>query len=491
MKASVIVLSWNGVDYLESCLNAVLSQDYADFEVIVVDNGSTDGSADLVAERFPQVQLIRNERNLGFARGNNIGLRAATGDVLVLLNQDTVVHDGWLAALVAALKDPTVGIAGCKLLYPDGTLQHAGGEIAGPRCYSTHYGAHTADTGAFEQVCDVDFVTGAALALTRTTLKMVGELDEGFAPAYYEDVDWCYRCRAAGLRVSYVSQAVAMHYESASAPRSAYRSQYAFHHGRLRFLFKHSPLADLLNVFWPAELAWLSELGRPQELMAARAVYLELFLCLSDILRLRSDIAPEAVAQLVALLLSLRQASGEIEVPVAGPFLDRVTAELPEVESSTQEVTEPEGVDTPVSVEDVLEPSVQVAPPVHFVDRQQKLTALSEMWQLKEQPFTSNIPILGSAIAAFRAKFNEISTRWYVQPLIQQQNRFNVAVLEMLHCAHRRCESQLLTSAARQADTMRDAAGNIRELTLLAEHLAELEHELATLAQRLDTQSDE
>ena len=98
MKASVIVLSWNGMDYLEDCLKAVLSQDYAGFEVIVVDNGSTDGSADLVAERFPQVQLIRNERNLGFAAGNNVGLQAATGDVLILLNQDTVVQPGWLAA---------------------------------------------------------------------------------------------------------------------------------------------------------------------------------------------------------------------------------------------------------------------------------------------------------------------------------------------------------------------------------------------------------
>ena len=178
MKASVIILTWNGLDYIAACLDAVLAQDYADFEIIVVDNASTDGTADFVAEHYPQVQLIRNERNLGFAAGNNIGMRAATGDVLALLNQDTEVRPGWLEALVEMAVKPDVGIAGCKLLYPDGTIQHAGGRIVDARGSARHIGRGEEDAGQYDAVQDVDFVTGAALALTRATLTRIGPLDE-------------------------------------------------------------------------------------------------------------------------------------------------------------------------------------------------------------------------------------------------------------------------------------------------------------------------
>lgn len=130
---SAIVLSWNGKKYIADCLDALLAQDYAHLELLVVDNGSTDGTPELVAEQYPLVTLIRNGRNLGFAPGNNIGLRAATGDLLVLLNQDTRVQPGCLAALAATFADPSIGVAGCKLLYPDGTIQHAGGYLYGSR----------------------------------------------------------------------------------------------------------------------------------------------------------------------------------------------------------------------------------------------------------------------------------------------------------------------------------------------------------------------
>lgn len=263
MKASVIVLAWNGMDYLEPCLNAVFAQDYPDFEVIVVDNGSTDGSADFVAERFPQARLIRNERNLGYAAGNNVGLRAATGDVLVLLNQDTEVRPGWLRALVEALDDPTVGIAGCKIFYADGvTLQHAGGYFEWPLGLSFHYGDKEQDHGQYDVVREVDYVTGAAMGLRRVALNTVGLLDEGFFPGYFEDTDLCYRARASGYKVVYIPQAVLIHHESASFTSAHVGKPYLVFRGRFRFIFKHFTPGQIVDEFIPCQIARLAEMGK-------------------------------------------------------------------------------------------------------------------------------------------------------------------------------------------------------------------------------------
>src|SRR4051812_24488178 len=117
--ASVILPAWNGIDDLPACLAALAEQSHTPLEVIAVDNASSDGSADWIAEHYPAVRLIRNLENRSFGGACNSGLAAAQGDVLVLLNQDTVVQRQWLAALVEALADDvTIGIAGSKALYP-------------------------------------------------------------------------------------------------------------------------------------------------------------------------------------------------------------------------------------------------------------------------------------------------------------------------------------------------------------------------------------
>jgi GT2 family glycosyltransferase len=262
MKASVIVLSWNGMDYLEACLNAVLSQDYPDFEIIVVDNDSVDGSANFVAERYPQVQLIRNERNLGFAAGNNVGLRAAAGDILVLLNQDTAVQPGWLAALATTLEDETVGIVGCKILYPDGeTIQHAGGYLDWPLGLSFHHGCEERDTGQYDQARDVEYVTAAAMGIRRSVLATTGPFDEGFFPGYFEDADLCFRAQAAGYRVVYTPDAVVVHHESGSFERTLHGKPYLVFRSRFRFIFKHYTPAQIAEEFVPHQVSRLPDMG--------------------------------------------------------------------------------------------------------------------------------------------------------------------------------------------------------------------------------------
>jgi O-antigen biosynthesis protein len=315
LSASVIVLAWNGSSDLPECLDALLQQDSPAPEIIVVDNASTDDSAGLVARRYPQVRLIRNARNEGFAGGNNVGLRAARGDVLVLLNQDTVVRPDWLRNLLAALaSDPGVGIAGCKTLYPDGLIQHAGGCVD-ERGEARHYGYRQPDRGEFDTPRDVDFVTGAALAIRRQTLDAIGELDPGFAPAYYEDIDLCYRARRSGFRVRYVPGAVLVHRERSSAARADHAGLFLLQRNRLRFVFKHWPLRKLRDEFAPIELAWLAGLGEGAEQLVASVhhAYFHQVLNLGDLVFQRSrlavasgDASGDEAADLAELLMRLR-----------------------------------------------------------------------------------------------------------------------------------------------------------------------------------------
>lgn len=291
MKASVIVLSWNGKPYLEDCLSALLAQSYPDFEVILVDNASTDGSADFVAERFPRVRIIRNSRNLGFAAGMNVGLKAAQGEILVLLNQDTVVGENWLTALVEAMAaDREVGVAGCKILYPDGrTIQHAGARLDYPLGFAHHYGYGELDQGQYDILRPVDYVTGAAMGIKREVVEKIGYLDEDFFPAYFEDVEFCLRAREAGYKVIYVPQAVLIHHESSSTDRESYDQNRYYHKNRLLCLLKHYASEQFATDLWPAERERLKIALPFSEVRALDRAYLENLLSLPGLSGVEKD----------------------------------------------------------------------------------------------------------------------------------------------------------------------------------------------------------
>ncbi len=238
--------------------------------------------------RFPGVQVLCNQRNLGYAGGANTGLRAAQGEVLILLNPDVEIHAGFLAALKKTLKDTSIGVAGCKLYYPGGqVIQHAGGIVRFPLAATDHYGYRQRDEGQWDQEREVDFVTGAALALRRDVLEAVGFLDEGFYPAYYEEVDFCFRARRAGLRVHYAPQAVATHHEHASLHADSPRYLRLFLRNRLRFVLKHCEIQDFLEGFVPSEMKRLQEGVTLNERLVLPQLYLEAMLAYP---RLRLDI---------------------------------------------------------------------------------------------------------------------------------------------------------------------------------------------------------
>lgn len=253
---SVIIPLWNGEKWIRPCLTALTREaEAAPFalEVIVVDNGSSDGSPAIVEKEFPGVCLIRNGQNRGFAGGCNVGLAAAAGDVLILLNQDTFVQSGWLAGLVAAVDEPGVGVAGSLALLADGTtIQHAGGVVGLPLGIARHLGYGEALDSRWQSGADVRFVTGASLAMRREVLEAIGPLDEGFWPGYYEDVDFCWRARDAGYRIRFAPASALVHAESGSFTDPIYTA-WARLRGRLYFCLKHLPIPFFLDDFLPAE----------------------------------------------------------------------------------------------------------------------------------------------------------------------------------------------------------------------------------------------
>ena len=249
------------------CLRSLRACTPLPVEIIVVDNGSQDHTLDAV-RAYADVQLIANTHNTGFAHAVNQGAHAATGDVLLLLNQDIVAQPNWLEPVLQRLQqDPQVGIVGSKLLYPDGKVQHAGGHLLQPSCEGVHY-TDDANTNSIE------FVTGAAFAIRRACWQAIGDFDEDFYPAYFEDVDYCLRAKAHGWHVVYESQSVLTHYESQSRGND-YALAINFHAQRMRLALKHRPVAWLLDTFIVNEQARVRENTFYVWLYAMAHVYLQ------------------------------------------------------------------------------------------------------------------------------------------------------------------------------------------------------------------------
>jgi GT2 family glycosyltransferase len=252
---TAIVINYNGAGYLDACLLALERATPRPFEVIVVDNASTDDSAQEL-HGFPRVNLLAQPRNLGFAGGANVGLAAVETDYAVIFNPDVEIEPDFGAALVAAFEaDARLGAAGPLLLYPDGkTVQHAGGVLDRSTLATRHLGYGSSDLEAWQQARAVDFVTGGALALRMAALRAVGGFDERFGPVYYEDVDLCWRLREAGWSVRFIPTLRALHHEGVTLQRSADYYHY-LHANRLRFALKHLSPEQWRDEFVPSEIA--------------------------------------------------------------------------------------------------------------------------------------------------------------------------------------------------------------------------------------------
>lgn len=223
-QVSIIIPHWNRLSLLVHCLSAIRATagDPTRYEILVVDNGSDDGSREFL-QRQPDVRLLWNPENIGFTLACNQGAEAARGQYLVFLNNDTEPRAGWLDALLQAAEDESVGAVGAKLLYPDGSLQEAGSIVfADGSGWNWGRGASPEDP-AFNRRRDVDYCSAAALLVKAEAFWAAGAFDPRYAPAYYEDTDLCFSLRRHGWRVVYEPRAVVLHKEGGTAGRDTHQ----------------------------------------------------------------------------------------------------------------------------------------------------------------------------------------------------------------------------------------------------------------------------
>jgi GT2 family glycosyltransferase/glycosyltransferase involved in cell wall biosynthesis len=217
VDVSIIIPVFNQFHFTQACLASLQEhQGTARFEVIVVDDGSTDTTLEAVP-RMPGVVYLRNETNSGFIASCNRGAKEARGNYLVFLNNDTLVTNGWLSALVSTfVEEPRAGVVGAKLIYPDGRLQEAGG-IIWRDASGWNYGKFDDPKNPkYNYLREVDYCSAAALMIPKSLFTSVGGFDSRYAPGYYEDTDLAFKVRQAGYKVLYQPLSEVIHYEGAT-----------------------------------------------------------------------------------------------------------------------------------------------------------------------------------------------------------------------------------------------------------------------------------
>jgi hypothetical protein len=289
MDLSVIIVNYNVRQFLENALTSVYrAMEGLDGEVFVVDNASDDGSVEMVRAKFPQVTLIENKANVGFAKANNVPLKQSRAEFILLLNPDTIVQEDTFRAMMGFFREtPNAGLAGCKILNPDGTFQ-----LPCRRSFPTPWVAFTKIFGlstlfpksrlfgkynltylSEDETYEVDAVSGSFMFVRRDAFEKVGMLDETFF-MYGEDLDWCYRFNEAGYKVYYFHETKIVHFKGESTRRSDMDEILVFYRAMQLFVEKHFSSSIIVEVFLTIGIqlrAMVAFIGRvsSQLLMAA------------------------------------------------------------------------------------------------------------------------------------------------------------------------------------------------------------------------------
>jgi len=252
-KVSIVIPNYNGQKYLGECIDSLYRIDFPreQYEIIVVDNASSDNSREFILSTYPDVLLMQAERNLGFAGGCNLGIKNSRGEYIVLLNNDTVVDINWLKELVAVADgDKDVAMVGSKLLFKHNPneIQNAGSYLTS-RGDGGDIGFRQPDEGQYDTTREVMAVCGASMLVRRTLIEEIGALDEDFV-AYYEDADLCYRARLYGKKIVFTPKSVVYHVHAATSGEWSPFFTFSVFRNKLLMHLKNSPPGFLLKVLF-------------------------------------------------------------------------------------------------------------------------------------------------------------------------------------------------------------------------------------------------
>jgi GT2 family glycosyltransferase len=268
-KVSIIILNWNGRDFISNCLKSIKKfTDYPNYEVIVVDQGSTDGSIEIIKKEFSWVRLVKNKKNVGFSEGNNQGFRKAKGEYFIMLNNDTLVTKDWLTSLVETIENNNnVACVGSKLISPNDYKEK-----------KFRIGQDKED----ETVC------GAAMLIKKEVIKKIGYLDsKNFSPIYGEENDWCYRTRNNGYKVMQSNRSIIVHLGQGDTAKQIGVNQFnLLENHRLKAMLFNLPLRRLINFIPGLSLIFLRSIFQKRVHILLK-VYLTLFKERDKILRER------------------------------------------------------------------------------------------------------------------------------------------------------------------------------------------------------------
>lgn len=270
---SIVIVNYNGWNLLEPCINSI-NQTVKDllYEIWVVDNGSTDESVIRLKDYYPHINIIENDKNLGYARANNQAIVQCKGHHILLLNNDTIIHANSIKLLIQTLEyHPDIAAVGPQLINGDNSIQ--------PSCmhFPSYWGniigylrAQCGGTTKFipqtnRTMVEVDSVTGACMLIGRNALTQIGLLDEGFF-MYAEETDWCYRAHQFGWRIGYVPAAKVTHFGGQTAQREMERFYVERRISRVRFKLKHySYFSARWDTFWIRVNIWIHWLLYPSQ----------------------------------------------------------------------------------------------------------------------------------------------------------------------------------------------------------------------------------
>jgi len=269
IKVCVVVLDYNSGKYIDACLQSLQKLKYANYSVLVIDNASTDGSGKLVSKRYPDFKIISSSKNLGYAGGNNLGLKYAIKnnfDAVWIVNPDIVVDKDALSQLVEEVKrNDKIAVVGSKVYFQAGyefhkdryakkdlghVIWYAGGKMDWKNVYANHIGMNEVDTGQYDSPTAVDFLTGASIFIKTAVLKKVGLIDEKYF-LYYEENDLCQRIIQAGYILKYCPDSIVWHANAQATVAGSDLVDYYTTRNRMLFGMRWAP--------WRTKMALIPE----------------------------------------------------------------------------------------------------------------------------------------------------------------------------------------------------------------------------------------